>query len=194
MICERKRRAFSSKFFELRGMLRDKWIRFRFSSFASLLRKWRCMSIFSTSLRGIYIDLMFHSHVFYSIACVRSRVCHDRDKNTICLHSATLHVLFPRIINYSLSICPYLRYLLYYILDTYVCARVYISIYTNVRVYLFLYIFTEMFALLLLLTYYTCRRNVRNWLPWSDSFNNRIIVSDNGLILFEHRIYYYYWH
>lgn len=127
------------------------------------------------------IDLTFYSRVysrvFYNIACVRA--CATTVKKYDLSASAALHVLFPRIIirclyvrTFDISVILYSRYIC-------VCACLHLYTWMYAYICFCTYLHTEMFALLLLLTYYTCRRNVRNWLPWSDSFNNRIIVSDN---------------
>lgn len=148
MICERKN-FFIAEIFRVQGNVTRQvsqisLLKFRIAVAEVTMYEY----LFDFRFAEFYIDLMFHSRVLlacilqYTLrACVRACATTVTKIRSVCI-SAALHVLFPRIINYSLSICPYLRYLLYYLLDTYVCARVYISIYMNVRVYLFLYIFT----------------------------------------------------
>lgn len=114
--------------------------------------------------------------------CVRSRVCRDREKNDLSAFCSSPRFLSTH--NYSLSmLVPSVsNYTIFYI---YVCA--YVHLYTRmyaILVYLFLYIliYGDVFVLLLLLlTYYSCRRNARNWLPWSD-LSNRTIISDLSII------------
>jgi len=129
-----------------------KWI--RFSSFTSQVsHHWGgsddiWVSFRSSLLRAYWSNGL--SYLLAYVACVRSRVCHDREKNGVCI--LQLFTFFSCIVIRCL--CPYLRYLLYYILDTYVCARVYISIHECTRflyICLCTYLYTKMFALLLLL-------------------------------------------
>lgn len=159
-------------------MLLDKWVRFHFSSFASLLRKWRRVRV-PFRFRFTYWSSISSCFLLACILryCVRSRVCREKKKRSVCilqLFTFSLH-------NYSLSMLVLLISTIYYILH--MCVRVCISLYTNVRdscvSVLYTYLHTDMFGLLLLLlTYlYTCRRDARNWLrrsikSGSSSFSN----------------------
>lgn len=125
------------------------------------------------------ITLFICSRVFYDIAYVRP--CHDREKVSTCLsmHNYSLSMLvtfdiyyYSRYIYICVCACLHLyEYMRFCV--TVLCVCMYVCI-----VYTHTYN-DDVYSLLLLLTYCTCRRNARNWLLRSDppnwfiTFNNQ---------------------
>lgn len=136
-------------------------------------RKWRRINVpysHRANCISICTRVSFARVRFNVIACVRA--CRDREKKSICILQLSPCSLYLCIITRCLCLVTF-RYL--YTISIYVC--VYACISMNVCDSLFVFVHTEMFTLLLLLTYHTCRRNERNRLPTrSDPRVIKIIV------------------
>jgi len=142
-----------------------------------------------TKIPSRVIDLISLSFIYLRVIwryCVRSRVPRPWKKIFICIlqlspYSLSMH-------NYSLSMLVIFDIYYYFLIHIhiYMCVRVHTNIrfyvtvlcvYIYVRVYVcvcahtYICITMMFYSLLLLLTYYTCRRNARNWLPGSDPPN-----------------------
>lgn len=137
------------------------------------------------------IDLTFHcvySRVFYGIACVRARATTVKKTDLSAFRSS------PRSLSIIIRcLCSYLRYLLYYILDTYMCMRVCTSLYTNVRdscisvLYIFIYGDVGSSSITFNLLYLSKERTQLTSVIWSVKLDNRlrqlVLVSYSILLL-----------
>lgn len=116
--------------------------------------------------------------------CVRSRVPRPWKKKYLSAFCSSLHILFLCIIIRCLCSLPSISTIISWYIYIYicVCACIRIRFYVTVLcVYIracvcmcvrtYIHMHNNVYSLLLLLTYYTCRRNARNWLPGSDPPN-----------------------